>query len=125
MPFHSRSAAFCLLRSHHVLLFRLGHLIVFLVCSFGLGHIQPLRVLYFPLSLFLSLSLPLSPCRLHPVFMKFRTFRLHPVLFFFARKQLLPDTEKLGCDCHTRAPKPFSVSLCVGVQRREKIHFHA
>ena len=46
-------------------------------------------------------------------------------------RQLLSDIEKLGCGCHTRAPKPNRLRLshqgnqtnlrvlCVGVQRRE------
>ena len=47
-------------------------------------------------------------------------------------RQLLSDIEKLGCGCHTRAPKPSVAAVtpghpnqslcpvCVGVQRRER-----
>ena len=39
--------------------------------------------------------------------------------FFFATRQLLSDTEKLRCGCHTRAPKPTSVScVCRGAEAR-------
>ena len=99
-PYYSSDAS-CLLRSHHVLLFRLvQHLIVFLV--------RPRLVALS--SLLLSLSL--SPCRSHPVFIFCLAILLAFCLLFSAMRQLLSDIEKLGCGCHTRAPKPISVS-CV------------
>ena len=46
-------------------------------------------------------------------------FCSHSVLLFFAMSQLLSDIEKLGCGCHTRAPKPISVScVCRGEESR-------
>ena len=40
-------------------------------------------------------------------------------------RQLLSDIEKLGCGCHTRAPKPISVScVCRGAEAR-RIDSHA
>ena len=66
------------------------------------------------------LSLSLSPCRSHPVFIFCLAILLGFCLLFSAMRQLLSDIEKLGCGCHTRAPKSISVScVCVGVQRRE------
>ena len=38
-------------------------------------------------------------------------------------RQLLSDIEKLGCGCHTRAPKPISVScVCRGAEARTKFY---
>ena len=79
----------------------------------------------------LLLSLSLSPCRSHPVFIFFcLAILLAFCLLFSAMRQLLSDIEKLGCGCHTRAPKPLRLShqgtqakslcsVCVGVQRRD------
>ena len=37
---------------------------------------------------------------------------------------LLSDIEKLGCGCHTRAPKPISVScVCRGAEARKSVCF--
>ena len=118
-PYYS-SALSCLLRSHHVLLFRLVASDC-LSCTAKLGRSV------------LSSSLALSPCRSHPVFIFCLAILLAFCLLFSAMRQLLSDIEKLGCSCHTRAPKPPSVAavtpghpnqslcpVCVGVQRRER-----
>ena len=68
----------------------------------------------------LLLSLSLSAYRSHPVFIFFcLAILLAFCLLFSAMRQLLSDIGKLGCGCHTRAPKPNLCVLCVGVQRRE------
>ena len=105
-PYYS-SALSCLLRSHHVLLFRL----VASDCLSCSGELVALS------SLLLSLSL--SPCRSHPVFIFCLAILLAFCLLFSAMRQLLSDIEKLGCGCHTRAPKPISVScVCRGAEAR-------
>ena len=105
-PYYS-SALSCLLRSHHVLLFRL----VASDCLFVRPSLVALS------SLLLSLSL--SPCRSHPVFIFCLAILLAFCLLFSAMRQLLSDIEKLGCGCHTRAPKPSSVScVCRGAEAR-------
>ena len=39
-------------------------------------------------------------------------------------RQLLSDIEKLGCGCHTRAPKPISVScVCRGAEARNLLFY--
>ena len=82
------------------------HLIVFLV--------RPSLV---TLSSLLLLSPSLSPCRSHPVFIFCLAILLAFCLLFSALRQLLSDIEKLGCGCHTRAPKPISVScVCRGAE---------
>ena len=69
----------------------------------------------------LLLSLSLSPCLSHPVFI-YLAILLAFCLLFSAMRQLLSDIEKLGCSCQTRAPKPIAVScVCIGAQRREKL----
>ena len=106
-PYYS-SAASCLLHSHHVLLFRLVASDC-LSCSTKLGRSV----------LSSSLALSLSPCRSHPVhvFIFCLAILLAFCLLFSAMRQLLSDIEKLGCGCHTRAPKPISVScVCRGAE---------
>ena len=67
----------------------------------------------------LLLSLSLSPCRPHPVFIFCLAILLAFCLLFSAMRQLLSDIEKLGCGCHTRAPNPISVScVCRGAEAR-------
>ena len=78
----------------------------------------------------LLLSLSLSPCRSHSVFIFCLAILLAFCLLFSAMRQLLSDIEKLGlrlshqgtqtgCGCHTRAPKPISVScVCRGAEAR-------
>ena len=124
-PYYS-SALSCLLHSHHVLLFKL-------VASDCLSVRPSLVALS---SLLLSLSL--SPCRSHPVFIFCLAILLAFCLLFSAMRQLLSDIEKLGCSCHTRAPKPkigcgchtrapkpISVScVCRGAEARSKIYQH-
>ena len=116
-PYYS-SALSCLLRSH-VLLFRLVASNC-LSCSAKLGRSL----------LSSSLALSLSPCRSHLVFIFCLAILLAFCLLFSAMRQLLSDIEKLGCGCHTRAPKPVAAvtpghpnqslcTVCVGVQRRE------
>ena len=87
------------------------HLIVFLV--------RPSLV-----SLSSLLSLSLSPCRSYPVFIFCLAVLLAFCLFFSAMTQPLSDIERLGCGCHTRAPKPNSVSLCVQGAEARTIKFH-
>ena len=106
-PYYSSALSY-LLRSHHVLLFRL-------VASDCLSIVRPSLVALS--SLLLSLSL--SPCRSHPVFIFCLAILLAFCLLFSAMRQLLSDIEKLGCGCHTRAPKPISVScVCRGAEAR-------
>ena len=108
---HYSSALSCLLRSHHVLLFRLVASDC-LSCSAKLGR----SVL--SSSLALSFSMPLASC-LH--LLSCHSGRILSGLLFSAMKQLLSDIEKLGCGCHTRAPKPISVScVCWGAEARIK-----
>ena len=72
----------------------------------------------------LLLSLSLSPCRSHPVFIFCLAILLAFCLLFSATRQLLSDIEKLGCGCHTRAPKPISVScVCRGAEARTCVLF--
>ena len=107
-PPYCSSALSCLLRSHHVLLFRLVASDC-LSCSAKLGRSVPSS----------SLALSLSPCRSHPVFIFCLATLLAFCLLFSAMRQLLSDIEKLGCGCHTRAPKPISVScVCRGAEAR-------
>ena len=110
MPFYSSSAAFCLLRSHHVLLFRLiASDCLSCLAAFGHSLSSPL------------LSLSLSPCHSHIIMPSSSVllFCLQSVLLFFATRQLLSEIEKLGCGCHTRAPRPISVScVCMGAEAR-------
>ena len=69
----------------------------------------------------LLLSLSLSPCHSHPVFIFCLAILLAFCLLFSAMRQLLSDIEKLGCGCHTRAPKPISVScVCRGAKARTR-----
>ena len=107
-PYYS-SALSCLLRSHHVLLFRL--------VAYHCLLVRPRLVALS--SLLLSLSL--SPCRSHPVFIFCcLAILLAFCLLFSATRQLLSDIEKLGCGCHPRAPKPISVScVCRGAEARK------
>ena len=85
-----------------------------------LGTVAPDRRLSLVSLSSLLLSLSLSPCRSHPVFIFFcLAILLAFCLLFSAMKQLLSDIEKLGCGCHTRAPKPISVScVCRGAEAR-------
>ena len=102
------SALSCLLCSHHVLLFRLVASDC-LSCSAKLGRSV----------LSSSLALSLSPCRSHPVFIFCLAILLAFCLLFSAMRQLLSDIGKLGCGCHTRAPKPMSVTcVCRGAEAR-------
>ena len=98
-PYYS-SALCCLLPLHHVLLFRLVASDC-LSCSAKLGR-SVLSSLLFPLSL--------SPCRSHPVFIFCLAILLAFCLLFSAMRQILSDSEKLGCGCHTRAPKPILIT---------------
>ena len=109
-PYYS-SAAFCLLCSHHVLLFRLVSDCI--SCLAALGH---------SLSSFV-LSLSFSPCRSHPAFIFCIAILLAICLLFLATRQLVSDIEKLGCGCHSRAPKPISVScVCRGAEERTVLY---
>ena len=177
------SAAFCLLCSHHVLLFRLVASDC-LSCLAVVGHSLSSLLLSLSLSLFLHAAriLPSSSvllfCSQSVLFVVYSIVWLHSyscpdllgfcarmrstcslpcsclfpfsprslsscnckctsqfpascvsvfvprtytILFFFATRQLLSDIEKLGCGCHTRAPKPISVScVCRGAEARKK-----
>ena len=87
------------------------------------GSSRPVFSSYLTLSSSLALSLSLSPCRSHPVFIFFcLAILLAFCLLFSATRQLLSDNEKLGCGCHTRAPKPISVSrVCRGAEAKTLI----
>ena len=111
MPFYSSSAAFCLLRSHHVLLFRL-------VAS---DRLSCLAVFGHSLSSLL-LSLSLCPCHRILPSSSVLLFCSQSFLLFFATRQLLSDIEELGCGYHTRPPKPISVScVCKGAEARTSL----
>ena len=70
----------------------------------------------------LLLSLSLSPCRSHPVFIFCLAIVLAFCLLFSAMRQLLSDIEKLGCGCHTRASKPISVSCVWGCRGENRLY---
>ena len=119
-PYYS-SAASCLLRSHHVLLFRIGGIWL----SFLFGQAWSLcPSLLLSRSLFLHAARILSSSsvllfRIADHENASRIILLAFCLLFSATRQLLSDVEKLGCGCHTRAPKPISVSrVCRGAEAR-------
>ena len=62
----------------------------------------------------------MEPCRLFIFFCL--AILLAFCLLFSAMRQLLSDIEKLGCGCHTKAPKPICVScVCRGAEARTVI----
>ena len=116
-PYYS-SALSCLLRSHHVLLFRLVASDC-LSCSAKLGR----SVL--SSSLALSFSMPLASC-LHllscysaRILSAFLCHEAASIWYWEARLRLSHQGTQTGCGCHTRAPKPISVScVCRGAEAR-------
>ena len=116
-PYYS-SALSCLLRSHHALLFRLVASDC-LSCSAKLGR----SVL--SSSLTLSFSIPLASC-LHllscysaRILSALLCHEAASIWYWEARLRLSHQGTQTSCGCHTRAPKPISVScVCRGAEAR-------
>ena len=84
--------------------------------SFLFGQAWSLCLLFFSRSLFLHAARILSSSSFCLAIL------LAFCLLFSAMRQLLSDIEKLGCGCHTRAPKPISVScVCRGAEARKNL----
>ena len=116
-PYYS-SALSCLLRSHHVLLFRLVASDC-LSCSAKLGRSVLSSFLALSFSMPFASCIHLLSCYSARILSALLCHEAASIWYWEARLRLSHQGTQTGCGCHTRAPKPISVScVCRGAEAR-------